>query len=137
MKDWKAVGLRETCHACHSKWGECTCPLIPEDQGFEWKNSWVTDPGVSSCGRFFVEPTVYYGAAYIEWLRGRADKPADAIITVSAELKPVLVHAVRMQVSQLTAKSVSQLCPASTAASFKEDIAKLNAFLELLEEEHD
>ena len=29
--------------------------------GFEWDGIWITDPTVSECGRFEVDPITYYG----------------------------------------------------------------------------
>lgn len=29
--------------------------------GFEWNGIWITDPTMSECGRFEVDPITYYG----------------------------------------------------------------------------
>ena len=31
------------------------------EYGFEWDGIWITDPTVSECGRFKVDPITYYG----------------------------------------------------------------------------
>ena len=36
------------------------------EQGFEWEGIWITDPTMSECGRFEVNPIEYYGEQY-EW----------------------------------------------------------------------
>ena len=35
----------------------------------------ITDPSVSECGRFFVNPVDYYGEAYCKW---RERRPTEA-----------------------------------------------------------
>ena len=60
------------CYFCGNRWGWCACPPLPDDEdpivpGFSWEGFWVTDPTCSPCGRFFVDPTVYYGEAYTQW----------------------------------------------------------------------
>jgi hypothetical protein len=32
-----------------------------EDNGFEFEGMWITDPTMSPCGRFEVDPKEYYG----------------------------------------------------------------------------
>lgn len=32
-----------------------------EDNGFEFEGIWITDPTLSPCGRFEVDPKEYYG----------------------------------------------------------------------------
>ncbi len=34
------------------------------EQGFEWEGIWITDPTMSECGRFEVNPREYYGEQY-------------------------------------------------------------------------
>ena len=60
--------LRQTCFtACH-EWGKCTCKVeVTPDKGFIFKGVLIVDPSISECGRFFVEPSVYYGDAYLAW----------------------------------------------------------------------
>ncbi len=60
-------GYRKTCFRCNAKWGECTCPTAKDGEGFEWNEFYILDPSVSECGRFFVEPSLYYGNAFTEW----------------------------------------------------------------------
>ena len=31
------------------------------EKGFEYEGIWITDPMVSECGRFEVDPITYYG----------------------------------------------------------------------------
>ena len=35
--------------------------------GFLFTGFWITDPTVSECGRFQVDPVTYYGKAYLDW----------------------------------------------------------------------
>jgi hypothetical protein len=60
--------IRATCYFCENAWGACTCtfPNGAEARaraGFDFGDVWVTDPSVSVCGRFYVDPLVYYGEA--------------------------------------------------------------------------
>jgi len=34
---------------------------LMEEQGFEFEGMWITDPTMSPCGRFEVDPKEYYG----------------------------------------------------------------------------
>ena len=34
---------------------------MSEEKGFEYEGIWITDPTVSECGRFEVDPITYYG----------------------------------------------------------------------------
>ena len=54
-------GLRGTCFFCDQSWGKCSCIALAEDQAFDWEAFRITEPGVSTCGRFFVDPMKYYG----------------------------------------------------------------------------
>ena len=36
-------------------------PYGAGNYGFEWGGIWITDPTVSECGRFKVDPITYYG----------------------------------------------------------------------------
>lgn len=63
-----ASGFRTTCFTANHKWGECTCKTeVSEDKGFVWQGVLIVDPTVSDCGRYFVEPTIFYGQTYKEW----------------------------------------------------------------------
>ena len=66
----------DTCFFCANAWGRCTCdfprcftddgePGEEQPPGFEWKGFWITQPNVSVCTRFFVDPFEYYGDAYV------------------------------------------------------------------------
>lgn len=72
-------GHRQTCFSCDQVWGECTCKSVDSDDenapGFDFKDLWITNPNVSICTRFFVDPTEYYGEAYTSWVA--ASKAAD------------------------------------------------------------
>lgn len=59
-------GVRETCYFCSATWGSCSCsfPEGADAPGFDFEGTWITAPNVSECGRFFVDPVAYYGAAY-------------------------------------------------------------------------
>jgi hypothetical protein len=61
---------RETCYKCQNHWGKCSCPEAGEEALFEHGGVAIVDPSVSHCGRFFVDPEVYYGEAYKEWKKG-------------------------------------------------------------------
>jgi hypothetical protein len=67
-------GLRSHCYFCEAVWGACSCKFpsgedAGEDTpGFDFGDLFVTDPGISVCGRFYVDPTVYYGRQYAEAL---------------------------------------------------------------------
>ncbi len=63
MKDWKALGFVGVCHFCAQEWGNCHCKF---DGEFEFTGTAITDPCVSECGRFFVDPTIYYAPQYQE-----------------------------------------------------------------------
>ena len=66
-------GYLEQCFFCNGAWGKCTCPPLPEcddpkaEEGFSWGGLWISDPSLSSCTRFFVDPVAYYGEAYTNW----------------------------------------------------------------------
>ncbi len=40
---------------------------LTHDIGFEFGGTWITDPTVSECSRFQVDPVEYYGQAYIDF----------------------------------------------------------------------
>jgi hypothetical protein len=62
------IGLRNTCFIANHAWGECTCKNeVVEGQGFVFEGTDIVDPTISTCGRFFVEPEIYYGETYINW----------------------------------------------------------------------
>ncbi len=81
--------IRDTCFFCKAVWGKCTCTfpsVMNEDgslveegaskvPGFDWSSFYVTEPNVSVCGRFFVDPFVYYGEAYRAWAASQEKKP--------------------------------------------------------------
>jgi hypothetical protein len=68
----KSMGYRGVCFTAGHSWGSCTCKTeVSEDEGFEYKDTNIVDPSLSECGRFFIEPTVYYGQTYIDWKNKR------------------------------------------------------------------
>lgn len=68
-----AEGYRDTCFFCFAEWSKCTCPDTltddPKAPGFDFDGMWITDPKLDATGRFFVDPFVYYGAAYRRFLK--------------------------------------------------------------------
>jgi len=65
-------GTRSTCFTSNHRWGECDCQTeVPEEEGFTFEGTTIVDPSISVEGMCFVEPTEYYGQAYIEWKNKR------------------------------------------------------------------
>lgn len=62
-------GIRTQCHFCRQLWGKCTCKW--NGSSFEHGGDIITEPNLSECGRFFVNPEVYYGDAYKRWAASR------------------------------------------------------------------
>ena len=62
-----AEGFRPTCTYCRAAWGSCHCEFH-EECGFVWEGTLSTKPNLDATGRFFVEPSVYYGEPYEKWL---------------------------------------------------------------------
>ncbi len=42
-----------------------------DELGFLADGYFITSPNVTECGRFFVDPIVYYGQPYIDWAKER------------------------------------------------------------------
>jgi len=61
-------GFRDTCTYCNHAWGGCNCEFHEGDCGFLWEGTHITKPNLDATGRFFVEPSVYYGEIYERWL---------------------------------------------------------------------
>lgn len=60
--------FRDTCYACNNEWGKCVCQTSEDDpEKFEFNGVSIVDERVSDCGRFFVEPTLYYGEAFLTY----------------------------------------------------------------------
>ena len=57
--------IRQTCYACGGVWSKCTCEKY---EGFEFEGQTITDPSLSECQRFFVDPYLHYREAYTSWL---------------------------------------------------------------------
>lgn len=75
-------GHVETCHFCRASWGSCRCAFKPpvddmcrvtDAPGFDWNGFFITQPNRSCCTRFFVDPVVYYGSAYVDWCKSQKD----------------------------------------------------------------
>jgi hypothetical protein len=71
----KEEAERSTCSFCGGQWGVCTCAFDAPDEegclpegarGFDSRDFFVTEPNISVCGRFYVDPVAYYGEAYVE-----------------------------------------------------------------------
>jgi hypothetical protein len=60
--------IRETCYFCTQDWDHCTCKWPGDSIGFNTEDFFITDPNVSECGRFFVDPVKYYGTPYVSWV---------------------------------------------------------------------
>lgn len=56
----------EHCFFCHNKWGKCTC--LPLSEGFTHNGTTITEPNVTECGRFYIDPFEYYGDSYKNWI---------------------------------------------------------------------
>lgn len=83
METW----MRKTCYGCGGEWGACTCPEADlMDRGldgeapaaFEWNGFAIINPYVSECGRFYVDPVLYYGDAFRAWQAARAHPKKEA-----------------------------------------------------------
>lgn len=62
--------------------GKCSCEfprIAPDgtssDVEFDWEGFWITQPNVSECTRFFVNPVICYGEAFLKWLSTRSGRP--------------------------------------------------------------
>lgn len=63
-------GMRHTCYGCNNVWGECTCGYAEPDEGlgFYYDGFFISNPYVSENEMWMVDPVVYYGKAYVEWV---------------------------------------------------------------------
>lgn len=71
----RTLATIERCYYCHAEYGGCTCgwPDDPESSdGFVCRDHWITKPNVSVCGRFYVDPTIYYAPDYATWHASRS-----------------------------------------------------------------
>jgi hypothetical protein len=78
-------GYRSHCWFCHGKWGECKCDwhdysaygIIPEDaEGFDWNGEmFISQPNVSCNTIDFVNPSIYYGQAFVSWWENHPKNP--------------------------------------------------------------
>lgn len=64
-------GFIKDCFFCHASWGSCHCKDVGEDEGFEFEGTNIVQPTLDCTGRFFVNPEVFYGEAYIKWRKQR------------------------------------------------------------------
>lgn len=82
---------RETCAFCRNRYGACVCgfpepdgadleALVQAGEAFDTGDMIITAPNVSECGRYFVEPVLAYGDAWLAYLtpKGRTIKGAHA-----------------------------------------------------------
>lgn len=79
-----------TCYFCHKGWGKCGCRW-DDTPKFTSRGIVITEPNVSECGRFFVDPEACYGRSYVAWrdsliartesmLGHHRDSPGDAMV---------------------------------------------------------
>jgi hypothetical protein len=65
-------GILEKCYFCANRWGKCTCgfPDCDDERApfVDWKGFAIMAPNVSECTRFFVDPVVYYGEPFFQYL---------------------------------------------------------------------
>lgn len=54
------------CYFCHGDWGACTCQWS-EGDGFSYGAMFIDRPNLSVDTTEFVDPTIYYGPAFITW----------------------------------------------------------------------
>lgn len=59
------IGYVDNCYFCGEEYDTCECE--PHQSGFEFEGYIIHEPNVSVCGDRLVDPTVYYGRAYLEW----------------------------------------------------------------------
>lgn len=53
------------CFYCSGEWGACTCKW--QGPGFEYDYTIITEPNVGVSGFPYVNPYLYYGAAFLAW----------------------------------------------------------------------
>ncbi len=64
--------IRSTCFIANHEWGKCTCKTeVSVWDGFEFEGTTIVDPAINVDGTCFVEPTEYYGEAFINWRKNR------------------------------------------------------------------
>lgn len=75
-EEMRVAGYRDTCYFCDSVWGKCKCdkPEPDNEIGFDWHEFWIVDPSLDVTRRYFVDPNVYYGEAYVNFTRKSSDK---------------------------------------------------------------
>lgn len=70
------------CFFCEAAWGSCSCPEVATDDGIDTGDMVIVHPGLSPCGRFFVDPRMAYGM-FEAWL----ETPAAAYYRAKVEAK--------------------------------------------------
>ena len=60
-------GIRSTCYRCNQTWGNCQCALASPTK-FIFNHTAIVDEGLDETGMFFVEPSIYYGQAYLNYM---------------------------------------------------------------------
>lgn len=63
-------GYVNNCCYCSEEYDACECE--PFEEGFEFEGFTILEPNVDVSGDYLVDPEVYYGEAYVEWLKSRA-----------------------------------------------------------------
>jgi hypothetical protein len=71
-------GIRPTCFFCGNTWTGCTCVVPERDKilnyttsekdGFEFGGFHIVDPSLSENTLYFVDPVIYYGKPYLDWV---------------------------------------------------------------------
>lgn len=63
-------GLRSSCYYCAAtRRDDCGCEWdFATLEPFAWCGFRIRTPHLSVCARFFVDPTLYYGPAFVAWL---------------------------------------------------------------------
>lgn len=56
------------CFQCRNSFNRCTCEELAPEDGFMYNGTLITNPFTSECGRFLVNPFLYYGKHYINFL---------------------------------------------------------------------
>lgn len=72
------TGYREICYFCKLPWGRCSCPTCTP---FVYGELSITEPMISTCLSFFVNPVTYYGESYTAWVGRTAYEDANLIET--------------------------------------------------------
>lgn len=71
-------GLRSACWFCGGTWGKCACswPDSVDTDGFDFEGFFISQPNITECNRFFVDPVLYYGDAFVRWWARHPKNPS-------------------------------------------------------------